>query len=596
MNLISRIANNTYFNTIKAVRELLDIDQKKRMAIMLLLLLLNAFFDVAGLSIILPITKIALQPEIIHTNEYINWVYQFLGVKNEMTFLFVLSLGLLFVLFAKNAIALFILHTQSKFAFNISLRMSIKQFQHYYEQGYLHIKAEDSGTKTYNVVLIPYLFASNIIIQLLLLTTEIAVVLLILGAMFWYNYLLMLITISVITPAFLAIYMLSKKQVNRIGTEKNIKYPKLYSTILESLDAYENVKLANKEQQFLEHYRKQQGYINGLDTLMQGIFLKIPQKSNEIIAGLGIVVIFLFLLLFPNNQSSLITVLAAFGLAAFRIMPSINRIMDAILTIKSNQIIIDKLSQLKNKKTYSFPIVNKLPFKNSIRLENISYSYSLEDVKVLDNISLTIKKGETIGFIGESGSGKTTLLHLLLRFLKETSGTIYMDNHPIEDDNINAAFQKNIGFVQQSVFIKDGTLEENIAFGESNIDQKKLDTVIQQSMLSSLVKTRKEGVKMQLGENGSTLSGGQKQRVGIARALYKDAEIIVFDEATSALDTETEQMITESINNLTGLNKTIFIVAHRITTLHKCDRIYELKKGKIINQYKYKELFNERFI
>jgi ABC-type multidrug transport system fused ATPase/permease subunit len=231
---------------------------------------------------------------------------------------------------------------------------------------------------------------------------------------------------------------------------------------------------------------------------------------------------------------------------------------------------------------------------NEIKFENIGFSYPDNPAEVLQDVSFHIQKGETIGFIGSSGSGKTTLLHIFLRFLPETRGCVTIDGVKLDASN-NAQFQKAIGYVQQNVFIRNGTLRENIAFGleDSEIDDIQLHKAIHDAMLAEFVAQHPDGLDMILGENGVKLSGGQRQRVGIARALYKDAQILLFDEATSALDHETEKAIVATINHLAKLDKTIVIVAHRITTLEMCDRIYELKNGMIAGTYDYNEILKK---
>ncbi|NJN77970.1 MAG: ATP-binding cassette domain-containing protein [Saprospiraceae bacterium] len=194
-----------------------------------------------------------------------------------------------------------------------------------------------------------------------------------------------------------------------------------------------------------------------------------------------------------------------------------------------------------------------------------------------------------IGIIGASGSGKTTLLNLVLQFLESEDGQIKVDNQVLNKDN-SGSFQKILGYVKQDVFIKDAPMMENIAFDRHNIDKERVLKVIEEAYLSEFLAELPDGLNTMLGENGANLSGGQKQRIGIARALYQDAEILLFDEITSALDTETEQAITESIANLAKLHKTVIIVAHRISTLRHCDRIYELKDGAIVREVSYAEL------
>ncbi len=597
VKILNHLSNNPYSNALKNVRTLLDYDQKRRSFAMLLLLISNAFIDVFGLAFLIPITKIALEPSLIETNEWVTWSYHLLLSSSHINFLLKLSLLLLLVFIIKNTFSLIVLYIQSKFAFNIALRIGQKQFQFFIEQGFLHIKSVDAGHKIYNIANIPYLFAVNYLLQLLIFTTEFIVVCIIFVGLLCYSPPLLFITLLLVIPTFILIYSISKNTVKRLGNERNIIYPRLHSFILESLDAYENIKLSNNEQKYLEGFSTEQKNLNRIDVLLQGIFQNLSQKSNEIIMGCGFVGIFAFAYFFPNYEASMITIFAIFGGAAIRVMPSYNKMMNALIIIKNHAYLIDVLKPIENKKLYTFPSVSKLNFDKTIQLKDISYNYPKDTKCVLDQLSLTIKKGETIGFIGESGSGKTTLIHLILRFLTETEGSLLVDGIPINQEN-EAAFQKNIGFVQQNVFIKNGTITENIAFGESpeKINIEKLQKAIDQAMLKTFVNENPKGLSMQLGENGARLSGGQKQRIGIARALYKDADILIFDEATSALDMDTEKVISSSIAKLAQLDKTILIIAHRITTLNSCDRIYDMKNGKIDKTYSYTELFEEKLI
>jgi ABC-type multidrug transport system fused ATPase/permease subunit len=231
----------------------------------------------------------------------------------------------------------------------------------------------------------------------------------------------------------------------------------------------------------------------------------------------------------------------------------------------------------------------EISFSKEIIFKDILFRFPDSEQPVLNHLSFSIQKGEKIGFVGTSGSGKTTLMNILLRFYIENSGDVLVDGVKLVRDNMSS-WRKKIGYVKQDIFMIDGTIKENIAFGEDEADEARLMKVIQQASLEKFVKSLPDGVNTLIGEFGSRLSGGQKQRIGIARSLYRDAEILIFDEATSALDNATEQEVTESIDRLSDTNKTIFIIAHRITTLKNCDKIFELKNGEIAGMHKYHEL------
>lgn len=208
---------------------------------------------------------------------------------------------------------------------------------------------------------------------------------------------------------------------------------------------------------------------------------------------------------------------------------------------------------------------------------------------MLKDINLKIKKGEKIGIVGSSGSGKTTLMNVLLRFYYEDHGAIRIDGVKLGPEHL-IDWRKKIGYVKQDIFLLDATIRENIAFGEGIIDDHRLALAIKQASLEKFIESLPEGLETNIGEKGSKLSGGQRQRISIARSLYRNADILIFDEATSALDNQTELEVTESIDSLSEVNKTIFIIAHRVTTLRNCDRIYDLKEGAIAGIYSYTEL------
>ncbi len=585
------IFNNPYFNALKNIREILDADQKRRSVLMWGLLLINAVFDVIGLAAIFPLIEAALNPETIQEKQYLNALYKYVGVEDSITFLLIMASILFLIFLIKNAISIFIFYIQAQFSFNISKRLSQKMFQYYYNQGYLFISNQDAGKKNYDHLLIPYYFAASYLVETLIMSTEIVVLLFIFTGLLVYNPMAVLFLITFIIPIFGLVYLMTKNRTKRLGDEKNMLYPKATATLLDSMQAYNDVKLANKEQYFFEKFTLIIEKINKIDALQQGIFSKIHQRLNDIVLGLGLLVLFGFAFFFRENAEKILALLSVFAIASYRMLPAVNRIMGSALAIKNVSYLISELKPLANYSLKDYQSVPPLSLNTEIKFENIGFKYPDNPSEVLKDVSFFIKKGETIGFIGSSGSGKTTLLHIFLRFLPETKGAIFIDGKRLDSDN-KASFQKAIGYVQQNVYIRNGSLRENIAFGldASEIDEAKLKRAVQDAMLEEMVSQHPEGMDMMLGENGVKLSGGQKQRVGIARALYKDAQILLFDEATSALDPETEKAIVTTINHLAKMEKTIVIVAHRVTTLEMCDRIYSLEEGRIQGVYQYEDV------
>jgi len=313
----------------------------------------------------------------------------------------------------------------------------------------------------------------------------------------------------------------------------------------------------------------------------------IPRYTIE---GLAIILLIAVLVLntrFNPSQTTVVIALAGtFALGTQRLLPSMQLVYGSWATIQFQKKgvieILDLLSLNDNYKDKSFAKIKALPLRKSVKLKNIYYHFD-DDHLILNDINLTIKKGEKIGIIGKTGSGKSTLLDIFMGLLFPQDGNIYFDNVEISKDNENyLAWRKSISHVPQSIFLADASIAENIAFGidSSQIDMNKVKEAAIAANLLSFINSKKNKFDTYIGERGIQLSGGQRQRIGIARALYKGGDILVLDEATSALDSKTESSIMKSVMKLSD-KKTILIVAHRLSTLSKCDKIYELKNSRL---------------
>ena len=576
---------------------------------MICLLVLNAIFDFAGLATIGALILSALDANIFEGTSYVRGaeegeiiflfnsglrkLYDLSGVDNHISFLFYLSILIFLVFIIKNAISLYIGYLQSRFAYNVSLRLNKKMFKYFYDQGYLFIKDSATGKKVYSIVDVPMRFASHYLNTILVFGTEILVLLIIAIALLIINPVAVLLLGATILPTFFLIYQFTQKKAKEIGYQRNELAPQNYGKVLDAMNGFVDVKLGNLENKMISRYLNIQKKLNYVDVLYYGIYQRLNQRTNDIIFGMGILVIFGFAHFTGMTTETVLSLLGLFAIAAYKFLPSINRMIASLLTLKNSSFVIDELNKVQHTSLTEYPEAKTLTLEQYLELKNISFQYPNSNQLVLDRISLTIKKGETIGIIGSSGSGKTTILKILLRLIKEDAGGIFIDGIQVNQEN-ESGFQKLIGYVEQEIFIINDSLLNNVAFGEEHPNLDKVWRCLKEAQLEAFVKSHKEGVELKLGENGVNLSGGQKQRVGIARALYKDAQLLIFDEATSALDSETEKAVVHSINHLSQLGKTIVIVAHRITTLEKCDRIFELQNGEIIREPEYKQLIKEK--
>lgn len=587
---------------------MLDPDQKKRAGIMIILLIINAIFDFAGLAAIGALIISALDQDIfsgvayvpkedvgsaaIFFNSNLRKLYDWSGAGDEIAFLFYLSIVIFIAFIVKNAISLYIGYVQSRFAYNVSLRLNKKMFKYYYDQGYLFVKDSTAGKKVYTIVDVPMRFASHYMNTLLQVGTEIVIMTIIGISLLLINPLAVLLIGMAIIPTFLLIYNYSKNRAKEIGMRRNELSPINYGRVIEAMNGFVDVKLGNIENQMLEKYELTQRKLNRVDTIFFGIYHKLNQRTNDIIFGMGILVIFGYAYFIGMSKKEVLSLLGLFAIAAYKFLPGINRLMASLLTMKNSAFVFKELKKIKNVELSRFNEAEAMSFSDALVIEDISYKYPVGTENVLNSISLTIKKGTTVGFIGSSGSGKTTLLKIFLRLLKEQTGTISIDGNVVNENN-ESGYQKIIGYVEQEIFILNDTIFNNVAFGVEHPQKEDVEQSLKDAQLWEFVSNHPDGLDMLLGENGVNLSGGQKQRIGIARALYKNSEILMFDEATSALDSDTEKAVVESINHLSKIGKTVIIVAHRLTTLEKCDHIYELDGGEVVAEHDYDQLIKD---
>ncbi len=306
------------------------------------------------------------------------------------------------------------------------------------------------------------------------------------------------------------------------------------------------------------------------------------------------------LLFFENNFHELISILSVFAIASIRLLPSTSQLVQGLGKLRTTyhdlNILYNDLKEIENEEVVQqnpdLTATNRhetMPFDERIDIKQLTYAYPNVDDNAITDLSFSIKKGESIALIGKSGAGKTTLVDLILGFLTPQSGDIEVDGVSVYPTL--RAWQNLIGYIPQSIFLIDDTIERNIAFGvpDALINAERLQQAIQAAQLEELIASLEDGLKTTIGERGVRLSGGQRQRIGIARALYHERDILVLDEATSALDSETERLVSEAINALSG-STTLIIIAHRYTTIETCDRVYVLERGELVRSGTYGEV------
>jgi ABC-type multidrug transport system fused ATPase/permease subunit len=583
-------SSNSFIASIRSINNLLSPTQKKQAFFIILLILANSFMDVIGLASALPIINLAFNTSLIHVNYYLQSFYTYGGFASDNNFLNFAFLLLLLIFVIKNIIGIIITHIQVKYCFNISLDLSRRLMRGYFSKDFQFFKDNNDGVIAYNIYATPGYFSQNIMLPSITFITEGLVSLIIcLAVAVFYAKIFFLLLLSIAPTVFLS-YLFIKKRSRKIEEDTKTLTPLIVKDVLQAIQGFIDIILANKQNYFNRKFIKKQNILNkGRVTLND--LSSIPVRIIEVAAMLTVVIIFFYSQNAPHIRESLLMIIGLFIAAAYRMMPSITRMINAVVHMRNYAYVTDILKSDISRSTSEPTTASPLEFKHTIALNDISFTYPDKAKVALSKLNLIIQKGESIGVIGQTGAGKSTLIHIILRLFREEEGSLCIDGVPITRENEDS-WRILIGYVKQDIFIFDGSIAENIAIGTppDQIDAARMERALRLSCFGPVLKNQPEGLQTHIGENGSKLSGGQKQLLAVARALYKNSSVLIFDEATSALDSETERSLTESIAQLADEGITMITISHRVGFLRHCSVIYEFSDGKIFKSYTYQEL------
>ncbi|MCC2547914.1 ABC transporter ATP-binding protein/permease [Hymenobacter sp. BT175] len=581
--------------SLNSIRYYLTALQKRKAVWMFALLLISSFLDVVGLASLVPVMMVAAEPGGIQKSKYFAPIYQALGFQSDRSFLLVLIVVVFLFFLFKNLFSTWVNYLQTKFTAEVGLSIIKTQLTKYLHFPFWYFNDLGSSNLINSTLQVPSTYVNMIMRPLFIFFSEVAVVLVIVVSILLYEPKLLVILVVVLVPTTLLTYRALRARSQVIGNRINELRPGSFAVISDLFTGFAELKLANKQSRFRDRLLSNQQEIQKLDAEAY-LYTLVPLKVIEMVAILGVLTIFLYAIYVPSTETNLITLVGLFAAAAYRLMPSVNRMLMAMVQLKQNQYTIENLEAFREPKYNESPHPQQLPltFERTLTFDRLSFSFPGSEKPTLRDITINIRKGEKIGFIGSSGSGKTTLMNVLLRFYTEQSGHILIDGQPLTAQNLEA-WHRIIGYVKQDTFLMEASIRDNITLGDdaADVDEERLQYAIDQASLRTFVAGLPDGVNTHIGERGSKLSGGQRQRIGIARAMYKRTEVLVLDEATSALDNETEREVNEAINKLSQTDITILIIAHRITTLRECDRIYELSQGEVIAEHEYTSLMRQ---
>lgn len=539
---------------------------------------LMSVFDLLGTGVLLPILLLVLDENAIDKNEYLSGLYKWGEFTDFSSFVFFICVCILLFTVVRVVAYTWLLYIQNKRLFTISSYLSLHLYNYYYRKGFLYIKQHNSLTLINKVNGISDNLVQGYLVPYAQLICECVVILSILTGLILFNVYIFLLVLLTFVPITLAYYRFSRSRMELYGNMLFRLIPLKGKLLQQTFVGYTDMEMSHSFPKSFDNFQDlmiRQNRINVRRLLLNGSL----QKALEIAIVCSLVVLILATRFFELPSLGLI--IGLFAIAVYRVLPGLVRSSGFIFQMKGNSFTAGLLSDLEAEQR-EIHILEQQPldFQKVISIRTLSFSYD-KKVQVLKNISLDIQKGDFIGFRGESGSGKSTLFHLLLGFLQPEVGGIYVDGVSLSVDRLES-WRSKIGYVSQQLFMIEGTLLDNIAMGVDGmeINRDRAREAIRLASLDHFIKTLPQGLDTPIGEGGCLLSGGQRQRLGIARALYKQAEILMFDEATSSLDETTEHAINGAIVRLSeecpGL--TLLVISHRSESLAICRKIVDIQE------------------
>ena len=572
----------TNFSTAQKIWGVLSSTERHNAVVLLGLMLIGMVLETLGISLVIPALALLTQSNFAHNYPTLQPALQVLGNPSQKTLVVGGMLVLVGVYLVKALFLSFLAWRQTCFAFGVQAQLSQRLFTVYLRQPYTFHLQRNSAQLIRNVVTEVGQFTHGGIAAGMLLLTESLILLGLCSLLLIVEPLGALITMSVLSITAWIFHRLTRRRILRWGEARQHHEGLRIQHLQQGLGGAKDVKLLGREKDFLEQYlvhNDQSARVGQLHTVL----LQLPRLWLELFAVGGLAILVISMLTQDRALDAILPTLGLFAAAAFRLMPSVNRMLSAVQSLRYSLPVIDTLHTELNLTTPEVAdfCIAVTPFYVELELRQITYTYPSAAEPALKDISLTIQRGESVGFIGASGAGKSTLVDILLGLFTPDTGEVQVDGKDIQENLRN--WQDQIGYVPQSIFLTDDTLRRNVAFGlaQDQIDDAAVQRAIRAAHLDEFVASLPDGLDTLVGERGIRLSGGQRQRIGIARALYHDPAVLVLDEATSSLDTATESSVMQAVTALQG-NKTIIIVAHRLSTVEHCARLYRLEGGRVV--------------
>ncbi|MBO6146879.1 MAG: ABC transporter ATP-binding protein [Lachnospiraceae bacterium] len=585
---------------ISEISYIFNRKQKLHMLVLLIAIFIGAVFELIGVSLFMPLLSIISEPEKTEANVFLRAFRDIFGLHDDKSMFIGLAVVIIIIYVVKNIYMSVMYYFLYCFIYHNQLKVEARLVDCYMKKPYVYHLDHNTSDMIRNIML-----DSERLFQLLLqflnaISESVLSVLLV-------TYLLVtdpVMTVSVALILFISVGLysgLTRKRTNRYGQINQEFDGRMHQSIEEALGAVKDIKILHREKYFVDQFTY--GGDRKMNALIHTNFLgAVPKYLIEMVCIAGILSVMIAKALAGTDLNSMVPELAAFAVAAFKLLPSVGKVanyLNGISFLKPSIDLIyhdlketEDMLRVESRDESSAPDTDNA---QAIEISSVSFAYPNTDSDVLHEASFTVPVGCSVGLIGTTGSGKTTMADIILGILFPQSGAVRYGSMNVHDYPMTWA--EKLAYIPQTIFLSDATIRENIAFGikQDEIDDTKVWKAVEEAQLTEFVKSLPEELDTKVGERGVRLSGGQRQRIGIARALYGDPEFLVLDEATSALDSDTEQAVMEAIDSMHG-RKTMMIIAHRLTTIRNCDLIFEVKDGRVteVTREHFEEMLREQ--
>ncbi len=576
---------------IKKINYVLDRRQKINLCILLVIIFIGAFVELLGVSAIMPLIDVAMNPETIDEKWYFVLIRKYTGITDANQMILFLAVLLIVIYILKNVYVMVMYSLQYRFVFNNQQRLSVRMMKSYMQQDYLFHVSKNVAEFQRNITSDVNGFFTIVlnVLQFLAEFSVSAALVIFLFVQDWVSTM----AVAVLLFLFMGIFTIFfRKVLVKIGEQSRQANVLVTKWLVQAFSGIKEIKVANKESFFISNYNRHYKDCVRVQR-QQSILTYLPKPVMETVCICSLMLAMIIkIAVVKSDIVSFVTTLSVFAVAAFRMLPSFNKITGYISGMMFNKPAIDsvyrdlkEIEHLMEQKTAEREDTIKVMLHSSIRLNNVSFRYPESDKWILKNASLEIMKNTSVALIGASGAGKTTAADLMLGILQPQEGTVTIDGTDLK--KCMKSWHEDIGYIPQVIYLMDDNIRANVAFGipDAEIDDDAVQKALREAQLDQFVNSLPNGLDTLIGDRGVKLSGGQRQRIGIARALYRNPNVLVLDEATSALDSDTEKEVMEAIDGLHG-TRTLIVIAHRLSTIKKCDKIFEVGGGGFIERSK----------